>query len=81
MEPKYPARWLSPYLYYAAHRRPLLYAEDPTMPFGTATQTIVNEWSDMTDEEKEPFVKSSDLDMVRYQKELQQFQDFKTQNL
>lgn len=60
---------ISAYLYYASYRRPLLKLERPDFGFGELTKTIAEEWNEMSEKDKGPYIALAKADKERYERE------------
>lgn len=56
----------SAFLFYSAQKRPQLKSANPKASVGDNSKQLSSEWKQMTDEEKEPYIKMADRDKERY---------------
>lgn len=49
------------YLFYMAFRRPELKMQEPCMNFAQLTYTIADEWHNMSEEEKMPYIQLAQM--------------------
>jgi len=64
-----PKKALTPYMGFSGAMRNKMREEFPELSMQQLTQKIGERWSNMTEEEKIPFVRMADLDKVRYARE------------
>ena len=53
-------------MFYSAQKRPQLKTANPKASVGDNSKQLSNEWKQMTNEEKEPYIKMADRDKERY---------------
>lgn len=56
----------SAFLFFSAQKRPQLKTANPKATVGDNSKQLSNEWRQMTDKEKEPYIKMADRDKERY---------------
>ena len=56
----------SAFLFFSAQKRPQLKSANPKASNGDHSKQLSSEWKQMTDEEKEPYIKMADRDKERY---------------
>jgi hypothetical protein len=64
-----PKRVLSPYVMFVRSERPQLLKLDSSASFNDIMRTLGQKWRAMSSEEKEPFVRMSESDKVRFREE------------
>jgi hypothetical protein len=58
------------YFYYVQHRHPQLVQSNPSLTFGQAGRLLGEEWRNMTELEKQPYLQQSAADKARYSDEV-----------
>lgn len=56
----------SAFLFFSAEKRPQLKTANPKATVGDNSKQLSDEWRQMTDKEKEPYIKMADRDKERY---------------
>ena len=65
-----PKRALSPYFFYMKTRRDVLKKEQPNLDHKQIISTLADEWNKLSESAKAPYVKKSEADKSRYEKEM-----------
>ena len=63
----------SAFLFFSAQKRPQLKTANPKATVGDNSKQLSNEWKQMTDKEKEPYIKMADQDKERYDQQKSAF--------
>jgi len=64
-----PKRPKTAYIFYCSDQRAKVKEEDPSLKFGDIAKKLSSQWKEMSEEEKDPYVKMAQQDKERYQKE------------
>ena len=73
-----PKKNLSPFFCYQKSRRPTLKKEQPNLSHTEIVAVMSNEWKGLNDKDKVPYVKMSEADKVRYEKEKKAYESKKS---
>ena len=68
-----PKRGKSSYLFFCIHARPLIKEENPDIDFKEMSKELGKRWSELSDEDKQPFIEESEADKIRYQLEMETY--------
>ncbi|XP_013388465.1 high mobility group B protein 13 [Lingula anatina] len=73
-ENKAPKAPITAYVLYAIERRQAIKASNPEIPFCEVTKILGNEWSSMSQDEKQKYFEAADKDKKRYVEQLKAYQ-------
>ncbi len=69
-DPNAPKKFKTAYLFFCEEQRPILKESNPGMKFGEISRVYLNHGILLNEEEKSPYVKKSELDKIKYQKNM-----------
>jgi hypothetical protein len=69
-----PKRAQTAYMAYSAKRRPEVRESDPTLSFKERAKIVAEEWREMSEAERAPFVMVAEADQERFWRELEAFE-------
>lgn len=61
---------MNAYVFFCQDKRPQLMADNPNMKFGELTKVLAEKWKAMSDEEKQPYVKSAEDQKAAYHRQI-----------
>jgi hypothetical protein len=72
-DPNMPKRPKTGYIFFSAEERVKVKEDNPSLGFGDITKQVSAKWKEMTDDDKEPYLKLAQQDKERYEKEMSKF--------
>lgn len=69
-DPNAPKRPLSDYMFYAQANRERVREENPGVSFGAVGKIVSQQWSELSEQAKAPYVKLAEDDKKRYETEM-----------
>ncbi|KAJ1736355.1 Non-histone chromosomal protein 6 [Coemansia sp. Benny D160-2] len=73
--PNAPKRALSAYMFFSQANRATVREQNPTVSFGYIGKILGEQWKALSEADKQPYVKMSDADKVRYENEKAAFDE------
>ncbi|KAJ2518120.1 Non-histone chromosomal protein 6 [Coemansia sp. RSA 2049] len=73
--PNAPKRALSAYMFFSQANRATVREQNPTVSFGYIGKILGEQWKGLSEADKQPYVKMSDADKLRYEAEKAAFEE------
>ncbi|KAJ2664706.1 Non-histone chromosomal protein 6 [Coemansia sp. RSA 1200] len=73
--PNAPKRALSAYMFFSQANRATVREQNPTVSFGHIGKILGEQWKELSEADKQPYVKMSQADKVRYEQEKAAFDE------